>query len=83
MANDEELARHVAQVEGVDAGAAAAASVREELDDYRSTAGEIHDELARRIEGVDDRKIDEAALADVVDRLDRLEARIADLESRL
>ena len=82
MASDEEIERHVARVEGVRGGTAGTA-VREELDEYKATAGEIHDELARRIEAVDDRTADEASLADVVERLDRLEARIADLESRL
>ena len=82
MASDEEIARHVAQVEGVRGGAAGAA-VQEDLDEYKATAGEIHDELARRIEAVDDRSADEASLDDVVERLDRLESRIADLEARL
>lgn len=82
MASDEEIARHVAKVEGVRAGAAGAA-VQEDLDEYKATAGEIHDELARRIEAVDDRSADEASLDDVVERLDRLESRIADLEARL
>jgi uncharacterized protein Yka (UPF0111/DUF47 family) len=84
MAEDEELARHVAQVEGVvDGGSGAAPALSEELDEYRSTASEVHDELARRIQEIDDEKLDESALADVVERLDRLEARIDDLESRL
>lgn len=82
MASDEEIARHVAQVEGVRIGAASAA-VQEELDEYKATAGEIHDELARRIEAVDDSSADEASLEDVIERLDRLESRIADLETRL
>lgn len=84
MASDKELARHVAQLEDdADARTAAASSVRDELDEYKAVAGEIHDELARRIEAVDDSKPDETALADVVERLDRLEARIDDLESSL
>jgi len=85
MASDEELARRVARVEGGCRGpdADADSAAREELDEYRAVAGEIHDELARRIEAVDDGAADEADLADVVDRLDRLEARLDDLESRV
>ena len=82
MASDEEIERHVAQVEGVRRGAAGTA-VQEDLDEYKATAGEIHDELARRIEAVDDRSADEASLEDVIERLDRLESRIAELETRL
>ena len=77
MASDEELARRVARVEdGAAARAAAAPTAREELEEYRAVAGEIHDELARRIAAVDDSKLDEEALSDVIERLDRLEARI-------
>lgn len=82
MASDEEIARHVAQVEGVRNGVAGAA-VQEELDEYKAIAGEIHDELARRIEAVDDSSANEVSLEDVIERLDRLESRIADLETRL
>ncbi|QLD87598.1 hypothetical protein HWV07_00525 [Natronomonas salina] len=82
MASDEEIARHVAQVEDVRRGPTGTA-VQAELDEYKATAGEIHDELARRIEAVDDSSADEASLDDVLDRLDSLESRIADLETRI
>ncbi|MFQ3320072.1 MAG: CRP-like cAMP-binding protein [Natronomonas sp.] len=81
MASDEELARHVAQLE--DATKTDTSALQEELDEYKSVAGEIHDELARRIESVDEHAADEATLADVVDRLDRLEARLDDLDDRV
>jgi polyhydroxyalkanoate synthesis regulator phasin len=81
MASDEELARHVSQVEGC-RGHGGASAV-EELDEYREAAGEIHNELARRIERVDEEAADEADLASVVERLERLESRLDDLESRL
>ncbi|MFT4884575.1 MAG: hypothetical protein ACI8U4_002091 [Natronomonas sp.] len=81
MASDEELARHVSQVEGCQGHGNTAAT--EELDEYREAAGEIHDELARRIERVDEKSADEADLATVVERLERLESRLDDLESRL
>jgi polyhydroxyalkanoate synthesis regulator phasin len=81
MASDEELARHVSKVEGC-RGHGGASAV-EELDEYREAAGEIHNELARRIEHVDEEAADEADLATVVERLERLETRLDDLESRL
>jgi polyhydroxyalkanoate synthesis regulator phasin len=81
MASDEELARHVSQVEGC-RGHDGPSAV-EELDEYREAAGEIHDELARRIEQIDEKSADEADLAAVVERLERLESRLDDLESRL
>ena len=84
MASDEELARQVARAEesGVQ-GSAEATAVREELAEYRAAAGEIHDELVRRIEAVDEGTPDEASLEAVVDRIERLERRIDDLEERL
>ena len=82
MASDEEIARHVAHVENVRQGPAGT-DVQAELDEYKATAGEIHDELARRIEAVDDRSAEAASLDDVIAQLDRLESRIADLETRL
>jgi polyhydroxyalkanoate synthesis regulator phasin len=81
MASDEELARHVSEMEG--RRGAGGSSTVEELDEYREAAGEIHDELARRIERVDERTAEEADLASVVERLERLESRLDDLESRL
>lgn len=81
MASDEELARHVSQMEGCRGHGDTSAVA--ELDEYREAAGEIHNELARRIERVDDESADETDLAAVVERLDRLEARLDDLESRL
>lgn len=84
MASDEELARRVAQLEedGTD-GDVPDGSASEALEQYRETAGEIHDELARRIETVDEQTLDADALSDVVQRLDTLEDRIADLEASL
>lgn len=84
MASDDELARRIAQQEQGGASAPEGAPpATEELDEYKATAGEIHDELARRIDRVDEESVDEAALSDVVERLDRLESRLDDLESRL
>lgn len=84
MASDEELARRVARLEdGGDGGVAAESSAGEELDEYKAVAGEIHDELARRIERVDDATPDEGSLEDAVERLDRLEDRLDALERRL
>ena len=83
MASDEELARRVARLESSHAGDAVRSTARDELDEYRAVAGEIHDELARRVEAVDDRKPDEEALEALQERLDRLESRIDALEGRL
>ena len=84
MASDEELARRVSRVEDRGAtGVATGPAARDELEEYRAAAGEIHDELARRIERVDDATPDEGALRDAMERLDRLEERLDALERRL
>jgi uncharacterized protein Yka (UPF0111/DUF47 family) len=84
MASDEELARQVALAER-DEGTqrSGGTAVQAELDEYKNVASEIHDELARRIEVLDDGKADDDSLDAVLDRLDRLESRLDDLESRL
>jgi tetrahydromethanopterin S-methyltransferase subunit G len=53
------------------------------LDEMESTARCVHNELARRIERVDESTADGAALADLADRLEGIEVRLDDLESRL
>ena len=83
MASDEELARRVARLESGGAGDADRSTAREELDEYRAVAGEIHDELARRVETLDDRKPDEETLEALQERVDHLESRIDALEARL
>jgi hypothetical protein len=84
MASDEELAQRVEKVEnsGSTSGLAPA-SASEELAEYRTTASDIHDELARRIEEVDDCAAAKETLADVMNRLDDLEGRLDTLESRI
>lgn len=81
MASDEEIARQVRRREEGLAGGDGA--LREDLQTYRETAGEIHDELARRIRDVDQDAASEADLDAVVERLDRLDDRLDDLEARL
>jgi uncharacterized protein Yka (UPF0111/DUF47 family) len=84
MASDEELAQRVAQLESSgNTGGVAPTSASEELAEYRATASDIHDELARRIEELDDCTAAENTLDDVLERLDSLETRLDDLESRL
>lgn len=84
MASDEEIAQHVAQAERTAGGCGSNGSpAAAELDEYKRVAGEIHDELARRIDAVDQRAVDEASLSTVVDRLDRLDARLDELEERV
>lgn len=82
MASDEELARQVARAEEDSYGdVPSSSSTGEELDEYKRTAGEIHDELARRIESIDEQTPDEDDLSEVLERLDRLEDRIEALEA--
>jgi uncharacterized protein Yka (UPF0111/DUF47 family) len=83
MASDQELAHRIARVESGSRGVEAGATARDELDEYKAVAGEIHDELARRIEAVDDDKLDERAFEALDRRLERLESRIDALETRL
>ncbi|WP_178917342.1 hypothetical protein [Natronomonas gomsonensis] len=83
MATDEELKQRVTQLESSgNTGGLAPASASEELAEYRATTSEIHDELARRIEELDDCTAAEEALEEIIDRLDDLEARLDDLETR-
>ena len=80
MVSDEELKAHVEQVERE--RSLTGPELVGRLDEMESTARCVHNELARRIERVDASSADDAALVDLSDRLDRLEARLDDLESR-
>jgi len=82
MASDEEIARQVRRRERRVRSGPRGKSTSEELEEHRRTAGEIRDELARRIE-VTEETASEADLAAVVERLDDLEERLDDLEERL
>ncbi len=79
MASDEEIERQVRQHEQGRAGQTGDVSLQE----YRETASEIHDELARRIQDVDETAAAEEDLTAVVEKLERLEIRLEDLEERL
>ncbi|MEF8842370.1 MAG: hypothetical protein V5A62_12220 [Haloarculaceae archaeon] len=81
MVSDEELKTHVERAERERSVSAPALSGR--IDEMESTARCVHNELARRIERVDETSADEASLADLADQLDRIEDRLDDLESRL
>lgn len=58
-------------------------SAHVDLQESTRTAGEIHDELARRIRSVGEDAASEADLAAAVERVERLEPRLDDLEDRL
>ena len=81
MVDDQELKAHVEQVERERTVHEPELAGR--LDEMRSTARCVHNELARRIERVDADSADEAALSDLADRLAGIEARLDDIESRL
>jgi hypothetical protein len=81
MVSDEELAAHVRRAE--QDRTAPEPRLTERLDRMQSTARCVHDELARRVERVDATTADAEALDDLVDRIERLETRLEEVESRL
>ena len=81
MVSDEELSAHVQRVE--QQRAVTEPELVDRLDAMESTARCVHDELARRIERVDATGADEEALADLADRVERIEDRLDEIESRL
>ncbi|WP_254841183.1 hypothetical protein [Natronomonas marina] len=83
MASDEEIARQVRRWERDGSIGPGGDPKHEELEEYKRTAGEIHDELARRIGEVEEEAASAESLAAVAERLQRLEARLDDLEERL
>jgi len=83
MASDEEIARHVRRQEREHGWGGRGESTKDELKEHRETASEVHDELARRIQRVDDAAASEDDLAAVVEKLEEIEARLDDLEGRL
>jgi len=80
MASDEEIARQVRRREE---GLLGDSGGRNELAEYKQAAGEIHDELARRVRETERDAASTEDLAAIVERLDALEARLDDLEERL
>jgi tetrahydromethanopterin S-methyltransferase subunit G len=81
MVSDKELEAHVRRVERERAVSGPELSGR--IDELESTARCVHNELARRIERVDESSADAEVLADLADRLEGLEHRLDDIESRL
>jgi tetrahydromethanopterin S-methyltransferase subunit G len=81
MVSDKELEAHVRRVERERAVSGPELSGR--IDELESTARCVHNELARRIERVDESSADAEVLADLADRLEGLENRLDDIESRL
>jgi tetrahydromethanopterin S-methyltransferase subunit G len=81
MVSDKELEAHVRRVERERAVSGPELSGR--IDELESTARCVHNELARRIERVDESSADAEVLADLADRLEVLEHRLDDIESRL
>jgi len=79
MADDEELARRVQQAES---GLGGSFTQGESLTEYKRKASDVHDELARRIRALDDRTVSEDEFEAVVERLDDLERRLDEIESR-
>lgn len=84
MVTDEELKAHVQRVERVEqARRTEGAALAHRVEDIESTARCVHNELARRIERVDTSSADEAALTDLVDRIEGIEDRLDAIESHL
>jgi uncharacterized coiled-coil DUF342 family protein len=79
MASDEEIERRISRLEDDED----ADETHEELAEYKRAAGEIHDELARRIDGVEENTPTRDELDAVLDRLDRIEERIDEIEAWL
>ena len=81
MASDEEIARQVERMET--ARGIGEEPCRAELEAFRETATDVHDELARRVQKVDDEAVSNDELAAVLERIEDIEARLDDLEERL
>ncbi|WP_276260869.1 hypothetical protein [Haloglomus litoreum] len=91
MVSDDELQRHVRQMEtkrssrsrDVPTVGTTDGPVEERVDELQSAARETHAELARRIQRVDDAKAEDARVERLVDRMDDIEERLAAIESEL
>jgi phage FluMu protein gp41 len=91
MVSDEELQRHVKQVEtkrsyrsrDVPTVGTTDGPVEERVDELQSAARETHAELARRIQRVDDAKAEDVRVDTLVERMDDIEERLAAIEDQL
>ena len=81
MASDEEIARQVERIET--ARGTGEKPCRTGLEAFREPATDVHDELARRVQKVDDEPVSDEELAAVVERLEDIEARLDEIEERL
>jgi tetrahydromethanopterin S-methyltransferase subunit G len=80
MVSDEELKQHIRNAERQH-GQSTPVSGR--LDEMESTARLVHNELARRIEAVDDASVDQDELAAIREDVARLDRRLEAIEARL
>lgn len=91
MVSDDELQRHVKQVEtkrshrttDVPTIGTTDGPVEERVDELQSAARETHAELARRIQRVDDAKAEDVRVEGLADRMDDIEERLAAIEAEL
>jgi molybdopterin-biosynthesis enzyme MoeA-like protein len=91
MVSDNELQRHVKQVEtkrsyrspDVPTIGTTESTVEERVDELQHAARETHDELARRIQRVDDAKAEDVRVEAIVDRMEDIEERLAAIEDQL
>lgn len=81
MVSDEELKTHVERAER--ARTTSGPELAGRIDEMESTARCVHNELARRIERVDESSAEAEALVDLADRLEGIEDRLDHIESRL
>lgn len=79
MVSDEELKQHIRTAERQQQSA----PVDGRLDEMESTARHVHNELARRIEAVDEASVDRDELTDIRQDMARLERRLDAIESKL
>ncbi|WP_254822811.1 hypothetical protein [Haloglomus halophilum] len=91
MVSDDELQRHVKQVEtkrsyrsrDVPTIGTTESTVEERVDELQHAARETHAELARRIQRVDDAKAEDVRVDGIVDRMEDIEERLAAIEDQL
>jgi tetrahydromethanopterin S-methyltransferase subunit G len=80
MVSDEELKQHIRTAERQHEQSTPVAG---RLDEMESTARHVHNELARRIEAVDDASADRDELAAIREELARLDRRLESIEAQL
>lgn len=80
MVSDDELER---RIDAFEQGEQGDAELEERVEQLERDARDVHGELARRIEHAEEQAVTSVELESVIDRLDAVETRLDELESRV